>query len=117
MRLAAEPGRRYQIGPLVRAEDDRDRVRTKRRAKRIAETLFSALREWLASSRKAEQINEGGGVSGVSARWLAQNLLVPYRQVRRRRAPAWTRVFPAGALAIGGFGRSRWRLRRTRRAI
>ena len=26
----------------------------------------------------------------------------PYRQVRRRRVPAWTRVFPAGALAIGG---------------
>jgi hypothetical protein len=37
-----------------------------------------------------------------------------YRQVRRRRASAWTRAFPAGALAIGGFGRSRWRLRRTR---
>src|ERR1700683_3164388 len=26
-------------------------------------------------------------------------------------------LFPAGALAIGGFGRSRWRLRRMRRAI
>jgi hypothetical protein len=26
----------------------------------------------------------------------------------------WTRAFHAGALAIGGFGRSRWRLRRTR---
>src|ERR1700680_4904696 len=37
--------------------------------------------------------------------------------VRRRGTFAWTRVFPAGALAIGGFGRSRWRLRRTRRAI
>jgi len=27
--------------------------------------------------------------------------LVPYRQVRRRRASAWTQVLPAGALAIG----------------
>ena len=34
--------------------------------------------------------------------------------MRRRRASAWIRAFPAGALAIGGFGRSRWRLRRTR---
>jgi hypothetical protein len=30
-------------------------------------------------------------------------------QVRRRRVAAWTRLCPAGALAIGGFGRSRWR--------
>src|SRR6202521_3116719 len=36
-------------------------------------------------------------------------ILVPYRQVRRRRAAAWTQVLPAGALAIGGFVRSRWR--------
>src|SRR5262249_1546942 len=34
--------------------------------------------------------------------------------VRRRRAPVRTRVFPAGALAIGGFGGSHWGLRRTR---
>ena len=52
--------------------------------------------------------------------WLSQppqrggGCLVPYRQVRRRRVAAWTRLCPAGALAIGGFGRSRWRLRRTR---
>jgi hypothetical protein len=37
--------------------------------------------------------------------------------VRRRGTFAWTRVFPAGALAIGGFGRSRWRLRRARRCL
>ena len=43
-----------------------------------------------------------------------RKILVPYRQVRLRRTFAWSRVFPAGALAIGGFGRSRWRLRRTR---
>jgi hypothetical protein len=43
-----------------------------------------------------------------------RKILVPYRQVRRRRVAAWTRLCPAGALAIGGFGRSRWRLRRTR---
>src|SRR6266478_2156238 len=43
--------------------------------------------------------------------------LVLYRQVRRRRAFGWTGKFPAGALAIGGFGRSRWRLRRTRRSL
>jgi hypothetical protein len=30
-------------------------------------------------------------------------------QVRRRRVAAWTRLCPAGALAIGGFVRSRWR--------
>jgi hypothetical protein len=36
-------------------------------------------------------------------------ILDPYRQVRRRRVAAWTRLCPAGALAIGGFGRSRWR--------
>ena len=30
-------------------------------------------------------------------------------QVRRRGVAAWTRLCPAGALAIGGFGRSRWR--------
>jgi hypothetical protein len=29
----------------------------------------------------------------------------------------WSRVLPAGELAIGGFGGSRWRLRRMRRAI
>jgi len=46
-----------------------------------------------------------------------RKILVSYRQVRRRGAPAWSRVFPAGALAIGGFGRCRWRLQRTRRAI
>jgi hypothetical protein len=33
-----------------------------------------------------------------------RKILVPYRQVRRRRASAWTQVLPAGALAIGGFG-------------
>src|SRR5260370_5840668 len=49
--------------------------------------------------------------------WLAINLSVPYRQVRRRRAFEWNERFPAGALAIGGFGRSRWRLRRTRRSL
>src|ERR1700674_1425091 len=38
-----------------------------------------------------------------------RKILVPYRQVRRRRASAWTQVLPAGALAIGGFVRSRWR--------
>ena len=43
-----------------------------------------------------------------------RKILVPYRQVRRRSGYAWTRAFPAGALAIGGFGLSRWRLRRTR---
>src|ERR1700732_1050691 len=30
-------------------------------------------------------------------------------QVRRRRVAAWMRLCPAGALAMGGFGRSRWR--------
>ena len=30
-------------------------------------------------------------------------------QVRRRRVAGWTRLCPAGALAIGGFVRSRWR--------
>ena len=44
---------------------------------------------------------------------MAKNLR-PLSQVRRRRVAAWTRLCPAGALAIGGFGRSRWRLRRTR---
>ena len=29
-------------------------------------------------------------------------ILVPYRQVRRRGVPAWTQLFHAGALAIGG---------------
>ncbi len=38
------------------------------------------------------------------------------RQVRRRRAIGRARVSSAGALAIGGFGRSRGRLRRTRRS-
>jgi len=38
------------------------------------------------------------------------------RQVRRRRAVGRARVSSAGALAIGGFGRSRGRLRRTRRS-
>jgi|ERR1700675_680254 hypothetical protein len=33
---------------------------------------------------------------------------------RRRRVAAWTRLCPAGALATGGFVRSRRRLRRTR---
>jgi hypothetical protein len=50
----------------------------------------------------------------VSAPIVCCKILVPYRQVRRRRVAAWTRLCPAGALAIGGFGRSRWRLRRTR---
>jgi hypothetical protein len=43
--------------------------------------------------------------------------LVLYRQVRRRGALEWTGMYSAGALAIGGFGRSRWRLRRTRRSL
>jgi hypothetical protein len=47
---------------------------------------------------------------------LSRNLVL-YRQVRRRRALEWSGEFPAGALAIGGFGRSRWRLRRTRRSL
>src|SRR5260370_35116508 len=52
--------------------------------------------------------------------WLSQppkrggRCLVPYRPVRWRRASAWTRALHAGALATGGFGRSRWGLRRTR---
>jgi len=33
-----------------------------------------------------------------------RNILDPYRQVHRRRVAAWTRLCPAGALAIGGFG-------------
>jgi hypothetical protein len=39
---------------------------------------------------------------------LLQNLR-PLSQVRRRSVAAWTRQCPAGAFAIGGFGRSRWR--------
>ena len=39
---------------------------------------------------------------------LLKNLR-PLSQVRRRRITAWTRLCPAGALAIGGLGRSRWR--------
>ena len=38
-----------------------------------------------------------------------RKILVSYRQVRRRGVAAWTRLCPAGALAIGGFVRSRWR--------
>ncbi len=61
------------------------------------------------------QVNESHGVGGGSRGWLAINLslLALYRQVRRRRAFKWTQKFPAGALAIGGFGRCRWRLRRS----
>ena len=33
--------------------------------------------------------------------------LRPLSQVRRRLVAAWTQLRPAGALAIGGFGRSR----------
>ena len=36
-----------------------------------------------------------------------RKILVSYRQVRRRRVAARTRLCPAGALAIGGFGRKR----------
>jgi hypothetical protein len=83
MRLAAEPGRRYQIGPLVRVEDDRDRVRAKRRAQRLAESLFSALREWLASSCKAEQIMKAEELAASQPDgW--RKILVSYRQVPRR---------------------------------
>jgi hypothetical protein len=38
-----------------------------------------------------------------------RKILVPYRQVRRRRSVVRSRVFTAGALAIGGFVRSRGR--------
>jgi hypothetical protein len=44
-------------------------------------------------------------LSIVSGRLLKN--LRPLSQVRRRRVAAWTQVCPAGALAIGGFGRSR----------
>src|SRR6202171_4620081 len=54
------------------------------------------------------------GVCGSHNHPKGVRCLALYRQGRRRRASAWTRAFPAGALAIGGFGRSRWRLRRTR---
>ncbi len=46
-----------------------------------------------------------------------RKILVLYRQVRRRGALEWTGMYSAGALAIGEFGRSRWRLRRTRRSL
>jgi hypothetical protein len=56
-------------------------------------------------------------VSGsLSIAQMVKNLRL-LSQVRRRRVSAWTRLCPAGVLAIGGFGRSRWRLRRTRRVI
>src|SRR5260370_21468132 len=45
----------------------------------------------------------------TSVRVNCCKILVPYRQVRRRRVAGWTRLCPAGALAIGGFVRSRWR--------
>jgi hypothetical protein len=38
-----------------------------------------------------------------------RKILDPCRQVRRRGTLEWTQVLHAGALAIGGFGRSRWR--------
>ena len=41
-------------------------------------------------------------------------LLVPYRKCAGALKPRRPRVCPAGAFAIGGFGGSRWRLRRTR---
>jgi len=37
-----------------------------------------------------------------------RKILGSYRQVRRRGAAGWSTVFSAGALAIRGFGRSRW---------
>src|SRR5260370_13134893 len=55
--------------------------------------------------------------------WISQppqrggGCLVPSRQVRRRRAYAWTQVLPAGALAIGEFGGSRLRLWRMRGSL
>src|SRR5882672_8686353 len=39
----------------------------------------------------------------------SRQILVPYRQVPRHATSAERRAFEAGALAIGGFGRSRWR--------
>jgi hypothetical protein len=35
---------------------------------------------------------------------LCVGRVVLYRQVRRRRVVGWAGKFPAGALAIGGFG-------------
>jgi hypothetical protein len=46
---------------------------------------------------------DAGSVFSRGYESLSKNLSpgTPYRHVRRRRAAAWTRVFPAGALAIG----------------
>jgi hypothetical protein len=41
-------------------------------------------------------------------------ILDPYRKCVGAVQPRWPQVCPAEALAIGRFGRSRWRLRRTR---
>jgi hypothetical protein len=49
-----------------------------------------------------------GSAALARASQLAINLRT-LSQVRRRRVAGWTQVPHAGALAIGGFGRSRWR--------
>jgi hypothetical protein len=53
----------------------------------------------------------------MTAEYCWRKILVFFRQVRRRRAVGWTGKYPAGALAIGGFGRRRWGLRRTRGSL
>jgi hypothetical protein len=69
-------------------------------------TLSSPIKvQNLFSIAQESKLSRATGCRAGKSSW--RKILVPYRQVRRRGRLGWTQVHPAGALAIGGFVRSR----------